>query len=74
MKQKINETENQTIGGEVESKVIGNNTEKPIPVKAIYKLEELKKYNKDFVRALLPKQEYKPSEAIQIIKNYFKEQ
>lgn len=48
-------------------------TEQEIPTTEIYKLEELKKYSKDFIRVLLPKPKYRPSDAVRIIKNYFKE-
>lgn len=47
--------------------------EQAIPVSAIYNLSEIKKYQKDYVRVLLPNKEYKPSEAIKILKDYFKE-
>lgn len=47
--------------------------EKAIPTTSILKMDELKKYSKDYLRVLLPKKEYKPSEAIKIIKTYFKE-
>lgn len=47
--------------------------EQAIPVSAIYNLPEIKKYQKDYVRVLLPNKEYKPSEAIKILKDYFKE-
>lgn len=47
--------------------------EKAIPTTSILKMDELKKYSKDYLRVLLPNKEYKPSEAIKIIKTYFKE-
>ena len=47
--------------------------EMEIPKSAILKLKELEKYSKDFVSVLLPRAMYKPSEAISIVKNYFKE-
>lgn len=47
--------------------------EKAIPTTSILKMDELKKYSKDYLRVLLLNKEYKPSEAIKIIKTYFKE-
>lgn len=56
---------NQTVKSEVK--------EMEIPTTEIYKLKELQKYAKDFLRVLLPKKMYKPSDAIRIVKSYFKE-
>lgn len=47
--------------------------EMAIPTTEIIKLKELKKYSKDYLRVLLPKPVYKPSEAIKIVKAYFKD-
>lgn len=44
-----------------------------IPKEAILKLKELQKYSKDMLAVLLPKDAYKPTEAINIVKAYFKE-
>lgn len=58
---------------ERDREAIKNSKEVEIPVQAIYKLPELQKYSKDYVRVLLPEKQYKPSVAINIVKNYFKE-
>lgn len=46
--------------------------EMEIPKEAILKMPELKRYSIDFVRVLLTKESYKPSEAIAIVEAYFK--
>ena len=53
--------------------VKSENKEMEIPTTEIYKLKELQKYSKDFIRVLLPKSMYKPSDAIRIVKAYFKD-
>lgn len=58
---------------EKETKQAAPNREMEIPTTDILKLKELQKYAKDFLRVLLPNKMYKPSEAIKIVKNYFKE-
>lgn len=66
--------ENQAIKSQSKDNEKKQVVEKAIPTTAILKMDELKKYSKDYLRVLLPNKEYKPSEAIKIIKTYFKEQ
>lgn len=58
---------------EEQKKLVKVEAEMTIPTTEIMKLKELQKYAKDYLRVLLPKKMYKPSDAIRIVKSYFKE-